>query len=100
MVKQVEYQELIDTFIAEDSEVCFGDAENEVYLEDIGSVINQLMKHCPYYESTPKYINFKLSLVASLNLKKPVSYNMTEFDKEKVRLFIINFYEKVRRDLT
>jgi hypothetical protein len=96
----VEYQQLIDTFVAEDSMVPFGDIENEVYLEDIGTTINQLMKVCPYYSGTPKYINFKLSLVASLYLKKPVSYHMNEFDEEKVRIYIVNFYEKVRRDLT
>ena len=96
----VEYQQLIDTFVAEDSEVCFGDVENEVYLEDIRSAIDQLIDKCPYYLGTPKCLNFKLSLVASLYLGEPYSYHLNEFDEEKVRMFIINFYEKVKRDLT
>jgi len=95
----VEYQQIVDTFIDESSEVHFGDVENEDYLENAHTVIDYLMERSPYYPGTCKYINFKLSLVASLYSGKFICYNINEFDKEKVRMFIINFNEKIKSDL-
>ena len=69
-----------------------------VYLEDIQILIKQLLTECPIKEDTIDYMNFKVSIILSLLYGDIRLYHLDRSYKPYVKVFTINFYEKIKAD--